>query len=447
MSDIIYPVILWIAENRKGPTIASRYLFLMSACMALSSCSLYRKPITIDSTSSLMDLKVQNRPERELYEMFKASLTVFSQVIPSYEPPSFQVSSRNYPIVYAIRSMLKTFLTDRESDGWNATVVVPLPNGDRYIEPGVALSSPLPEPTKWTPLRVGGKTQSFLTPQWGDVRGVLTDLVDIERTASSLFPSDSNRDKEIDEIVDLKYTNKERMIAEIWAGGPGTATPPGIWNILTLIAMDGISWRRQTEIYFLLNASLFQAGITAWKIKREYMQQRPIQSIMQRPETTIQSWNGDVSSTQWVPYQETDFVTPPFPDYISGHSTFSGAACSVLNKCLKIQPINIEKTIDQYTMAIISPIFKTQDTGGMPRFLGNDSKLSRIVVNSGISNIDDEYPYETVILSYNTWNDIADECGKSRIYGGIHSQCANTSGLIIGDKIATDITKIFKNIA
>lgn len=205
-------------------------------------------------------------------------------------------------------------------------------------------------------------------------------------------------------------------------------------------AMSGMKWDRQVQIYFLMNASTFQAGIVAWKIKRTFMQQRPIQAIMQRSPSTIDNWNGEVSSTVWTPYQETDFVTPPFPDYISGHSVFSASASTILSECLGIEPVDVDSMFSQEELTLISPLFSSE------KYNKEFCNMSRIFLAPNTSIIDSQYPYTITCLSYGTWNDMANECGKSRIYGGIHTQCANGTGLLLGDMIGKDILTMYKNI-
>ncbi len=441
MSEYIYPVLKWIASTRQGPTMASRYLFLCSASMALVSSSIFRIQFTVDNVSADMNIVLPSKTDDVVYNIFKASLTpAMTSLFPGAIFPAFVIPSKCTTAVLTLRDLVSKFLSERNSDGWNASMPVALPNGDRVIVPGTALSSPLPQPTKWTPLSIGGTTKNFLTPQWGYVKGIVPSISSYESIASTMFPTDAQREKELTEITNLEYTNQERMIAEVWAGGPGTVTPPGIWNLLAMKAMSGMKWDRQVQIYFLMNASTFQAGIVAWKIKRTYMQQRPIQAIMQMTPKTIQNWNGDVSSTVWTPYQETDFVTPPFPDYISGHSIFSASASTILSECLGIEPVDVDSMFTKEELELISPVFSS------PKYTQDFCNMSRMFFAPNTSNIDAEYPYTLTCLSYGTWNEMANECGKSRIYGGIHTQCANGTGLLLGDMIGKDILTMYKNI-
>src|SRR5258705_3414994 len=89
-----------------------------------------------------------------------------------------------------------------------------------------------------------------------------------------------------------------------------------------------------------------------------------------------------------VPYQRTNFVTPAFPGYISGHSSFSRAAAEVL------------------TALTGSPFFP----GGMGTYTSP--------ANTGLGF--EKGPSQTVQLQWGTYYDAADQAGLSRIWGGIH---------------------------
>jgi hypothetical protein len=53
----------------------------------------------------------------------------------------------------------------------------------------------------------------------------------------------------------------------------------------------------------------------------------------------------------------------------------------------------------------------------------------------------EKFPITSITLTFESWSDIANKCGISRIYGGIHGNNANHTGLIIGNIIGADILK------
>jgi hypothetical protein len=103
---------------------------------------------------------------------------------------------------------------------------------------------------------------------------------------------------------------------------------------------------------------------------------------------------------RWMPYQASNFVTPPFAGYTSGHSTFSRAAAEA--------------------MALFT---------GSPYFPGG---LSETVLAPGWLRFE-AGPSETITLQYASYYDAADDAGISRIYGGIHPRADDIPGRISGD--------------
>ncbi len=120
--------------------------------------------------------------------------------------------------------------------------------------------------------------------------------------------------KETAEI--LEFTKKQDReyirIAHFWADGVGTSTPPGHWNA---IAADDFIKQNLSEVKWsrnmaLLNLTLMDAAIITWATKYEYYNGRPCQVD---------------------PEIKTSTGVPNFPAYISGHSTFSGSAATILS--------------------------------------------------------------------------------------------------------------------
>ena len=114
-------------------------------------------------------------------------------------------------------------------------------------------------------------------------------------------------------------------IANFWADGAGTETPPGHWNS---IAQEVAGARRQSlienaRLFALLNVAMADAAICAWDAKYAANSWRPVTAI-RKGET-----DGN-PATAPDPTWSSFIVTPPFPDYVSGHSTFSGAAARIL---------------------------------------------------------------------------------------------------------------------
>ncbi|WP_153798156.1 phosphatase PAP2 family protein [Foetidibacter luteolus] len=154
-----------------------------------------------------------------------------------------------------------------------------------------------------------------MLPFFGDVKAFLFDSL----TKISLVPppppltkSDLMK-KETEEILSyVKNPTRDNLrIVHYWADGVGTYTPPGHWDA---IAAEDFVTKNFSEVRWarnmaLLNMSLMDAAIVCWYTKYFYFNPRP---------------------TQMNPEIKTLTGIPNFPAYISGHSTFSGAAATIL---------------------------------------------------------------------------------------------------------------------
>ncbi len=155
-----------------------------------------------------------------------------------------------------------------------------------------------------------------MLPMYGVVRAFLFDSL----TAISLRPGpppatgSGKMQQETDEA--LEYTKNDTRehyrIVHYWADGVGTSTPPGHWNA---IAAEDFITKNFSEVRWarnlaLLNMAEMDAAIVCWDTKYFYFNPRP---------------------TQNNPAIKTLTGIPNFPSYISGHSTFSGAAAAVLS--------------------------------------------------------------------------------------------------------------------
>ena len=116
--------------------------------------------------------------------------------------------------------------------------------------------------------------------------------------------------------VSRSLTDEQRQVADYWADGAGTATPPGHWNA---IAIDLVRGSRRSalataRLFAALNTAQADAFIACWDTKYTYWSLRPVSAVRQ------------LIDASWTPY----ITTPPFPSYVSGHATTSGAASTVL---------------------------------------------------------------------------------------------------------------------
>ena len=108
-----------------------------------------------------------------------------------------------------------------------------------------------------------------------------------------------------------RRTPEQETAVQFWAGGPGTATPAGLWIEIArdLIVRDGLDAPRAARVLALTSVAMADGFICCWDAKYSYWTARPITAD---------------------PTLDTLIPTPPFPSYTSGHSTISAAAATVL---------------------------------------------------------------------------------------------------------------------
>ncbi len=309
----------------------------------------------------------------------------------------------------------RAVLRDRRYDGANQRgtwLDDPYFDNTRYRP--INTTTKVVDPGRWQPLRVDVPykdffEQGFLAPHWGNVRPFALRTRDqFMPTPPAKFGSQAFAEQ-VREVVELSanLTDRHKAITEYWSAGVASESPPGHWMVLAqfVSTRDRHNIDQDAKLYFALSNALLDASITAWHAKRTFDYVRPITAVRHLyGDQAIRAWAGPGKGTQtikardWLPYQESTFVTPPFPEYISGHSTFSAAAAAVLRA-----------------------------------FTGSDRFEASTVVPARSSLIErDAVPAQDVVLSWATFTEAADEAGLSRRFGGIHFEQGDLEGRRIG---------------
>lgn len=155
-----------------------------------------------------------------------------------------------------------------------------------------------------------------MLPLFSKVRPFLFDSLTTIAIRPAAPPSTSS-DQFKRELAEIKNfadnaTREQKRIVAFWADGVGTYTPPGHWNAIAADDFIGLNFSevRWARNLALLNMAMMDAGITCWDTKYAYFNPRP---------------------SQMDPSIKTNTGVPNFPAYISGHSTFSAAAATVLS--------------------------------------------------------------------------------------------------------------------
>lgn len=255
-------------------------------------------------------------------------------------------------------------------------------------------------------------TQTFIGAQWSLVTPFALSSADqfdpiALAVGPALFGSPAYL-VQAQELLDISanLTDKQKMIAEYWANGPKSELPPGHWCLFGqfVSARDHHSTNQDAKMFFALTNAIFDASIASWAPKRVMDSVRPVTAIPYLfTGKTIHAWvpfqgTQTIDGSQWLTYQTSTFPTPPFPEYISGHSTFSGAGAEILRA---------------YT--------GDESFGDSVSFAPGSGATEPGLV-----------PASTVTLRWATFLDAANEAGISRRYGGIHFKAGDLAGRQVG---------------
>jgi hypothetical protein len=317
------------------------------------------------------------------------------------------------------------WMLGRQSDGSSAALTT-MPTGsanwnETIVVDGVNQINGFPAPQEYTRLTVQGVKKGYLSYLWDSVTSTClseADEADIQDSVGAPATG-AARDAEIDAVlaISASLTDSQKAQAEFWAGSSiGTISPPTMFIWLWKEYVRTVQITCPVLIFSLLDLAvhMFEGSRVTWRIKAHYMQDRPIQEIRRRyAGQTVASWNGSIDGAQWVPYQRANFVTPPFPDFTSGHSHFGKVFALTMGKWFGSSIIKNQVVYDNLQwMATLFPQFQSGSYGDF--------------VIPARSSLIDVSPSQPLTVSFSTWDDIADHAGMSRLYGGIHTIAAHT---------------------
>jgi hypothetical protein len=418
------PVLVWNEETLESirklppaPTVAARALVIVHTAI-YDAWAAYdplavgtrlgaglRQPET-ERTQANKDKAVSFAAYLALVDLFPARTAVFQQRMAAM---GYATDGSDTSTAAAVATVAAQAVLDyRHVDGSNqlngyadTSGYQPVNTWDQVVDPDhwQPLCVPLPAP---------GATdcpaqQRFATPHWRSVTPfALTSAGQFRPdhgpavTVLKGKPSDAFR-KEVDQQLQYSagLTDTQKAIAEYWEDPPGSETPPGHWNLFAqwVSRRDHHTLDTDAKVFMALNNALLDASITAWDAKRQWNSVRPITAVRWlKKGQLIQAWGGPYQGTRtirgedWLPYQRANFVTPSFPEYLSGHSTFSGAAAVLLKAAI-----------------------------------GSDTFGMSVTIPAGSSRIEPgAVPAAPITLSWKSFGEAADQAGISREYGGIH---------------------------
>ena len=260
---------------------------------------------------------------------------------------------------------------------------------EAYLDPFQLPFTIPPDDFCWSPT---GAVTTPVSPRWGNNRPFIQ--ADIDKTVPPPhipFSTATNSDfyKQAMMVYNQGKTNtpEQITIAKYWADDPfNTCTPTGhTFNILTQLLKENKATLEKVSVaYARLAIAENDAFIACWKGKYKY--------VLLRPVTYIKKYID--------PGFTTTIGTPPFPSYTSGHSCEMGAGSKIF--------------IDMFTNG------------------------------SGKYNFTDEsqLQYGFMPRTYPDFNTMAEECAKSRFYGGLHYPMDNDNGLTCGRAIGDNVNTL-----
>ena len=418
-----------VRATRMGPPMVARALAIMHTCMFDAWAAYDAKAVGTRFGASLRrpssERTVANKEKaisyaafRALSDLFPSQAAAFAAKMQSlgYDPTD---TSTNPATPQGVGNQAcAAVLQYRHDDGSNQ--LGDLNSGAAYSDwtgyQPVNAPDQLDDPEHWQPLRVNGNVQKFMVPHWGLVEPfALHSPQQFLDTTPAAYGSAEYAQQAAEVLAySAGLTDRDKVIAEYWADGPSSETPPGHWtNHAKFISQrDSHDADADTRMYFALANGLLDASIAAWSAKRTFDYVRPVSAVRHLyAGQQVQAWGGPgagtvtIDGSQWQPYQALNFVTPPFPEFYSGHSVFSAAAAIILELFTGSPAFGASATVAKGSSAI--------EPGLVP---GND-----------------------VTLTWATFKQAADEAGLSRRYGGIHFADGDLAGRKAGEKIGRTV--------
>ena len=378
-------VLAAIRVDKTPPPKASRDLAIVHAAVydAVNAIDRTYKPYAVDVPAlpgTSAEAAVAAAAHRTLVALFPAQTATFDAEFTASLSTIADGSAENNGVALG-NLVADKMLALRATDG-SSTVVAYTPGSG----PGVWIPTP--------PAFAGA-----LLPQWPNVKpfamktGSQFTPHDVPALTSAEYTAAFNEVKDLGSATSATRTADQTAIAKFWANGGGTATPPGHLNLMAQAAADsqGNTLSQNARLFAEINVAMADAAIMAWDAKYDTNFWRPVTAI--RAADT----DGNADTTQdaaWTPL----LTTPPFPTYVSGHSSFSGAAAAVLKS-----------------------------------FFGRDNVAFTLASEDATVGS----------RSFTSFSQAAQESADSRLYAGIHFRFDNEDGLAAGTRLGAFVARNF----
>jgi hypothetical protein len=328
-----------------------------------------------------------------MYNAMYALTRLQNPFLETMEELGLDPDSNSLPAILGKR-VAATVLRERRKDGSNQAAF--------YDDSTNYMAADPSQLAAWQPDIIDEMLQDPTTPQWGRVLPFALPSGDALRPPPPPPVGTPAFERQIEDVlrISANLTDEQKAIAEYWI--PYGRSPASHLIELTeeISERENLSLDEDIKLFFVVSNALFDAGVAAWDAKYHYDYVRPVTAIQRLggQRVTAYDWRrdrtGQLEARDWEPY----FETPPFPEYVSGHSAFTAAWARAM-----------EITLGTDRFDYVAKVYKLEEEG------------RRFVFD----------PIETPLPTY--WS-AAVSSGESRLYGGVHWPIANTEGLKIGKR-------------
>lgn len=319
----------------------------------------------------------------------------------------------------------------------------------------------------------------------GNISSFPDSLTEFDEFYKQLEGGDSSIGYALNPVTDQPYEEQivprgdyTRVLAEFWADGPDSETPPGHWFVILNTVSDHEllekRWAGEGDIlgplewdiksYFAMGGTMHDAAVAAWGIKGRYDYIRPVSAIRAMAEKG-QSTDPTLSSydINGLPLVENyiELVTESDPYAIINPLNIGRIKVKAWNGPGHIGDPQFDQAgvgwiLAEYWWPYQRPSFVTPPFAG---YVSGHSTYSRAAAElmtamtgsayfpGGMSEFEvkaneflvfEEGPSVDMTLQWATYQDASDQCSLSRIWGGIHPPADDIPGRKIGAKIGTD---------
>ena len=319
----------------------------------------------------------------------------------------------------------------------------------------------------------------------GNVSSYPTTFDEYQAFYGDVFSDELNGGHSFNPATDLPYSpnivkrgDYTRVLAEFWADGPDSETPPGHWFVILNTVMDHPNLERRIggegltlghlewdiKAYFTLGGAMHDAAIAAWGIKGWYDYIRPISAIRAMADRG-QGSNIDLDSY----HVEGIGLREGFIELIKSGDPLEGEADEHIGK-IKLKAwrgpdfvedprsdvagvgwVRAENWWPYQRPSFVTPPFAGYISGHstysaaaaevLSQFTGSSyfpGGLGRFEIPAGTFLKFERGPSEAIELQWATYKDAADQCSLSRIWGGIHPPQDDIPGRLIGEVVGLD---------